>query len=416
MRKNRIYISLILLSLKNVFRNFKRSTLTFLCISIGMSAFLIVTGLIYGIETQSIKNYIETRVAHIKIYKQGYFEDISILPLDKTLNYNSSELQKLKNNNYNFCLRILFSANLIIGEYELPCIAAGIDFNNDKKIFKIINSIITKNFDNKDGYKKIYIGIDIANLFKLKIGDIITITSRTKYGTINADDFIIAGFVNTGNPEIDNFYLFININEARVFLDLANDEVTEISMIVDDYSIEKIEKVKKDLRNILGNNYRINGWYDEIKDVLNFFEFRRRARLLISMLLLILASVGVINTMLMSVFERMQEIGTLMALGMSKKKIIFLFISEGAIIGLLGGFFGAIIGGIIVWYFKKYGIDISSLTGFNINVPIKTYIYAYLPIRYYFLSILYGLVLSMFVSFFPAFRASKFNPSEILRK
>lgn len=409
-------ILILKLAFRNIFRNFRRSLLTFLTISVGIALTIIFIGFAIGMEQQSIKIAVKTRTSHVKIHDKGYIDD----ELTLTLDYSIQNYQELLNSILNFpgvetaAERVIFPASITDGIDELQLAGVGIHAEREDDAFELSSRLIQGEYI-KPGEEKMLLTNEIAKLFKVKTGDIMTMISRTKYDAINALDLEIAGIIHVGNPEVDNMNFFIPLDVAQEFLEMQ-DEITEISIFGN--TMEGAEELARNIRKDLdGNRYDIVTWEYIARDIIRFYEFRSRARQIIIFIILLMASASVMNTMLMSIFERTREIGTLLAFGMRRAKILQLFTLEGTFLGIFGSFIGCLLGGSLTYYFKFNGIDISQYSGesgFG-NMPISSVIYAEITPYYIIGSFLLGVIVAMLSAAYPAMKGSRLQPTEALR-
>jgi putative ABC transport system permease protein len=129
---------------------------------------------------------------------------------------------------------------------------------------------------------------------------------------------------------------------------------------------------------------------------------------------ILIATLGIVNTMLMSVFERVREIGTLMALGMTPGEIRLLFLLESAILGAAGGLMGVGIGGALLKYFSVVGITITQASQF-VNIPIGTTFYAEFSWKTLGMFFVLAQAVAVLAALYPAYIASKQEPVQALR-
>jgi putative ABC transport system permease protein len=131
--------------------------------------------------------------------------------------------------------------------------------------------------------------------------------------------------------------------------------------------------------------------------------------------LVLLASIVVINTMVMIVKERTQEIGMMSALGLKGSEILKLFMLEGSAIAVIGSFIGAISGGILTYYLSGVGFDYSAAFE-DIDVLMNPIIYPTFKFEHMIMAFLLGVFVTALTSIIPARRAAKLNPTEALRE
>jgi len=404
--------TLIKLAYRNVFRNFRRSVLSFIAISLGICYAIIFMGFMQGFDKQMLKSAIDYMTAHLKIYGNGYLSEKDILSLDYRIEeYDKllNDLQKIKEIKSN-APRIIFSGRLNDGIDELVCIGAGIDPEREDEVFKRSVSLIEGEYI-QSGEEKMLLGTELAELFGVGVEDYLTVIARSKYNTIAALDFQIKGIINCGNPEIDNQYFFIPLDVSQNLLEMEN-EITEVSLLLN--NIEDVDAVKNSSLKKYGLD--IETYRDMMKDLLDMMEMKAKANILIVFVILLMASAGIINTILMSVYERIREIGTMMAIGMKPKNIAYLFCLESGFIGLFGSMVGSLLGSAATYYLETHGLSLEMLGLKGITTfPISTF-YADLTVGMVVLTFSLGIIVSILSGLYPALKASKMVPSEALRK
>ena len=131
---------------------------------------------------------------------------------------------------------------------------------------------------------------------------------------------------------------------------------------------------------------------------------------------IVLAMVGVTNTMLMAIFERTKEVGMLMAMGLRERGIRTLFLFEGAMAGLLGGALGVVLALFLVGVLLRNGFDLTAMYGdMDIGYPIRDRMYPALNSVAIAVSLVLTGLLAALAALYPAARASRLDPSEALR-
>ena len=132
-------------------------------------------------------------------------------------------------------------------------------------------------------------------------------------------------------------------------------------------------------------------------------------------ILVFLTAVGIANTMVMASFERTREIGMMMGLGMKASQVRWMFLLEGGLLGAVGGGLGCILGGALTYYFQVYGISIAMYGNMDIGYPVRDAMYTQLSTVVVLGSFLFGILVSVVASLYPAWRASRLEPVEALR-
>ena len=419
--------TLLKLAFRNVFRAKKRTIITFSSISIGLGLLIITICLMNGIDKQSISNIIHSQTSHLKLFKSGYFDKKDEIPLNKTIKHPEQYYAKIKEHSKvkEVESRILFGASMIKGMDELPCLGVACEPESDPKILNIKDSLIAGTWidSNKSG---MVIGADMAKDIDLKVGDNVTIriitSSKGEDLTWNALDMEIVGLFNSGNPAVDSNRIIVPLKFAQEAISMGN-EVTEIVVCLTNDNEDTLEQAKTWLHTIFKNTdekIEVYSWKDLASTFLAISKMKTKSSAMIIMIMLFIASIGIINTMLMAVLERTREIGMLMALGMKKWEIMKLFVFEGGFIGVFGSLLGCLLGGLAGWFLETKGWSIAAFGETYGKVaqaayPIKDVFYGDLSFNIILYTFIFGVVISVIASLYPARKATKLNPIEALR-
>lgn len=419
--------SLLKLAFRNVFRFKRRTFITFSAVSIGLALLIIIITLMNGVDKQSINNIVNSETSHIKIFKRGYFEKKDEVPMDLTIENADAIRSRLigKPEIREMEKRILFGASLIKGVDELPCLGVAMEPERDPDIFNIKASLLRGSWLSP-GDTRILIGTGLAGDVGLKVGDRVTIrlisSSNDESFTWNALDVEVGGIFDTGNPNTDGQVIILSLGRAQRALSMGS-RVTElvVRLNVKDNMAPEIETIKKEIQQILdegGTDHQAFSWKELAGEFLVISKMKTRNSSLIILIMLVIASMGIANTMLMTVLERTREIGMLSALGMKKSDILTLFILEGGIIGMLGSLLGCVLGGLASWYLEVHGWRLGSDTFGEITAsfyPLKNVFYADLTFDVLVMTFVFGTAIALVTSFYPALKAARLNPVDALR-
>jgi putative ABC transport system permease protein len=366
-------------------------------------------------------NIIDYQTAHLKILASGYFEEKDEVPLAFTVD-EPQEIKSLLEDNQDIKgieSRILFQASIISGMDELPCLGVAIEPEIDPLVFNIKDSIKDGRFL-ESSESKIIIGSGLARDLGLKVGDDCTLRIFFSIEDFiwNALDLEIIGIAKTENPMVNRTTVFIPLSLAQEALGLEN-KTTELAIRIEDRN--KLLKVRNSIESrlaTLNKDYEVVSFEEYAFDFRELMRLRSRIQALIPLMMILIATLGIVNTMLMAVMERTREIGMLAAMGMRKKEVMLVFIFEGALIGIFGSIAACIIGGLGGWWLEAKGFSLAFL-GDKI-----TDIVSFLPMEVYrgdltagtlLFTLILGTVISILASFYPAYKAVKLDPIKALR-
>ena len=278
----------------------------------------------------------------------------------------------------------------------IPVIMKGIDPN--QKIINMPTEIL--NVEDKS-FIPVLIGRGMANYAKLDIGDTFMIRWLDANRTYDADEGMIVHIMETENFKIDMGHIWIPLIKSQEMLAMKN----EATYVTFDKGLSVLEEHGNWVyRNV---NYLIR----DIEAMIKADE--PNARVMYS-ILLSLAAMGIFNAQVLSIFRRKKEIGTLMALGMTRKRVIGLFTIEGVLNAVLASIMTLIFFGPILWYFGNYGIplplDYSDMGLIIAKRLIPVYSFGLVIISS---ALIFSIVL--IVSYLPSRKISKMRPTDALR-
>ncbi len=394
------------LSFKNIFRNHRRTFLTSLGITIAVAATIFGKSFIDGEFAPVIQNISDMETGHIKIVKKEYKKKEFLMPVNQSFNYMFLESKIERINDVKLLRpRIKFPTLIAKGDYEVDGVVGFSILPEREKKFLLL------------GGRSLNRGeIIISDKFSKKIGaeknDTLILITQTKYGYLNGISLVVSDFFQTDIEYIANNMVFLHLSDAQRLLALDSTDAFELLIYCKD--LASSFKVTKHIKNFLNDGYHLSNWR-EGKTILNLLQVSFFVMGLVFMIIFFLASIAIINTMIMSLYERKKEIGMMKALGLRSKNVFLVFFFETTTIGILGTMVGVIIGSVITFILSKTGFDFSDALK-NIQIPITPVIYPVLSFTNIFIGFSLGIITSSLSSLFLLKRIKNINPAEILRE
>ena len=391
---------------RNVLRNKRRSVITLGAIAMGFMAINLFGG--YAAETffglQQIAIYGEG-VGHLTIYKKGFLTDGKIEPKEYLI--TEEEQQRIrelvqKNPAITTLMPKLDVAGLISnGATSTIFIAQGARPDDEATLKAEYPYEGEGARIDKDAPIGVQVGSELAEMLDLKLQDLAVIMANTLDGQMNALDVEIRGIYNTGSNATDDKFMLMPLELCQSLYDTS--AVDRLVLLIDDVSATESvrEWLLKQLPEI-GFDAEVKSWnelsmfYNQVKAMFSMIF------LFIFSIVLVIVVTSVINTMMMSVVERTQEIGTLRALGLKRSKVMKLFGAEGALIGILG-----VITGIAGTLFVTWLVSVAHITYVppNNSTEVVLAVHAAPPLLIVSSAFLIGL--SFLAAVMPSFRASR---------
>ncbi len=404
---------ILTLAWRNVFRHTRRTIITAVAISVGLAAMIFMNTLMNGMDKMAYQNIVQYETSHLEVFARGYYREEGVFPLDTIIENPTSLISKITavKGVKNVTPRVKFQARINNGIDELPLLAIGIDRELETQVFQTAHAVVAGNYLQTED--DLLIGAELAEDMEIDVGAFVTIITRDRNGTYNAYDFTVSGLINTGHPLLDRNAVLIDIARAQDLVAI-DQGVTEICVRCTDD--KRLQEVKHNIASAVGDDYEVLTFREMNASIFQVSGFKRAGQTVTALVVVVIAAVGIINTMLMAVMERVTEIGTLKALGFQNVDIMKMFIYEGGIIGIFGSLIGCLCGILFSLYIVVVGLDLTSyFRGMDIVYPVKFLIRGELDIGMILLVFLFGVVVSVLVTLWPVRKATQLEPVDALR-
>lgn len=400
---------------KNLFRRKRRTILTALAIAVGIMYFIVFDSMLAGADRDAISNMISFETGHLEI--SSVSSDMrpkldELIPDGKGLAVEVKKIPKVEA----ATPRLVFPASVIAGFEELPVLGIGADLETDKKVF-LVSEHVSDGRWLMPGEDGLVVGERVADLLELELGDMVTIRTQRVDTAFQAIDLSVVGIVSTPHPTVNQRHVYLPLDVAQEALE-AGQSATAIILRAE--SEQVIRAVSDSIQNLdtWNPSWTIKPWY-EATSFLAIGTGKRAFGGVLMGLVLIIATIGVVNSILLSTLERVREIGLLKAMGMKEKEIVRLFVFEGCGLGLLGGILGAAMATAINAYLVNTGLSLKMFIGeanMDIGYPIADRMFGVWNWPTVLWAILFGLLVSLVASYFPARRAAYLDSVESLRQ
>jgi len=287
----------------------------------------------------------------------------------------------------------------------------------------IIENIVKGNIESLNAKDEIIIGSGLANNMRLDVGDELKIisseTNNTILGSIpRIKTYKVGGVFESGMYEYDSSAVFMNFSAAQLHF-RYKESASAIEIFGGDAT--QIEGLKHQVENLIHNNFPelyILDWQQVNANFIDALKVERTVMFLILTLIILVAAFNIISSLIMLVGDKKKNIACLRTMGMSKASVMRIFLICGSLIGVAGTLFGLIIGVVFAININNIKKFLESLTNTNLFNP-AIYFLSQLPSKIFvsdvFLITVMALILSFLATIYPAYKASKANPAEILR-
>ncbi len=397
------------IAFRNVLRNKRRTFFTAITIIIGCGLSVFSIGWADGTYNYIIKKFTSFFTGELQIHRGDYLDMPSIY---KYMDYQVIE-EKLKTvkNIKSFSKRIYSGGLISSGNKSFGVTIIGVDPEEEKKTVEFPKSIIKGKWLNDVVENEIILGDTLSKKLNVKLNDEVVLVSQAFDGSIANDLFKVVGIFKTDNDKIDRNLAITSHKTAEDFF-LLYGKTHEF--IITLKNPKKIDTTKNDIRDLFAReNYTVSDWKEFSKEFYRAMKADKGGMWISLFVILLIVAVGVLNTILMSVLERMREFGVLKAIGTKPSFILKMIVEEALIISIAGIAVGSLLGFSINLYFSTHGYTLShpfTYGGMKFSKMLSE-----LNLRSFLIPAFSIILVAIVASLFPAVKASKTEPSKTLR-
>lgn len=377
-----------------------------------MAVLVFADGAIRGMEKLMIGSLTKTLQGEGHINLKGFRKNFDV---DLYLKNPRTVTDTLNNDERvaAFSIRVL-SGGMIRSPYNsVGGIVYGVDAELEKKVSKIEEAIVAGDY--LTGEKgELLIGNKMADLLEVKTGDRIVLTAAdANSNELTQNLFRVSGIFKFGNREIDEGIAFINLADGQALLGIK-EGVHQIVLQFKDETTSRDNDFAL-LDNKTEEEIEWTGWLELNPSIGAILDVMNTDTRVIGFILFILISLGVINSLFMSIYERTYEFGLLSAIGTGRWEIITLVLLEALFLGVISALLGLPLGAVANYYFSLNGLPLGDLEFSGIMFGNGN-LYTELAIDQFIFLPLYVILLTLITAIYPAFFASRIRPTEALQR
>lgn len=398
------------LAWRNIWRNARRSLIILTSVIVGLVAIVLYDSISNGMIVQMLDNQIGTQVSHIQIHRKG-FNDNKIIQ-----NYvpdpKKAEMVIRKNPDVlHYSKRVISYGILSSASSSSGVSLMGINPQQEEKVTTIKKSLVEGEYLSGKQHE-IVIGKKLAEKLDVGIGDKVVAMASALGGNIGSDVFRVVGIYQTFSSEFDKVSVYISIESARKMLELGND-ISEFALIID--NLDKQQQIKTALQSGLNDNYEVLTYKELLPLLVMQVEVYQESIFIFYAIIGVATIFGIINTMLMSVFERIREFGVLMAVGMKNNRLFRMILLEAFFLGILGTAIGFVISYLFYLPLAKSGVDLSVFSDSLNSFGAGTTIYPVLTPESVASALLIIPFIAVLGAIYPAIKAIRLDPMAAIR-
>jgi putative ABC transport system permease protein len=400
------------LGLRNILRNARRSTITLAAIACGSAAIILFGGFVHFMFWGVRENAIHSELGHIQLYQRGFSEKGHIEPFAYLMTDVRRIMALLESVEHIRLVtpRLRLSGLISTGDTTTSFFGMGVDPDKEADLASFVNIVAGQNLSQRQANGAI-LGAGLAAGIGARPGDSLTVLSTTRHGSINAAEVVVRGIFESGSKEFDDRAMKVPLPLVESLLDTEG-AIQSLVLVLD--QTEHTALVRERLQALFTQHHldlELKTWEDL---ALRYHQVRNLLQNILGVVTLIVAVIavlGVANTMTMAVFERTREVGTIMAMGTRRRGVVALFLTEGCLLGVLGGLLGLAVGIGLARLISLHGIPMAPPPGSTRGFVARIWV---IP-QVLGLACTLSLLTALLSSFYPAFRASRLRVVEALR-
>jgi len=397
---------------RNVWRQRRRTLLIAGAMGAMMALLVFYDGMIGGFEQAIYGNAIQLLGGNIQLHAPGYGDALGSKPLipladpDAVVKAAESQSEVVAASK-----RIVTGGLVTNREGAFAVSIVGIETEKEADITPVAENITKGRYLTPDDGDMIVIGQGLATAMDIDVGDRITMVGNSKNEQNRQRTMTIAGIYDVGVPTVEKVTIYMSLAEAQSLFGL-NGQVTEIVVSLKQIGQEPgvISAINKSTPG-----YEVETWESSFPELKQTMDMKTGVMGYMGVFMLCIAAIGILNLLMMAVFERTREIGIVGALGLKPREITLLFLLEGTLIGVMGAVLGAVLGSAINGILSVVGMDYSQFANLTeYTALISGRIYTQLvPLKVLQHAITVAIIATL-AAVYPAIQASQREPAEAL--
>jgi ABC-type lipoprotein release transport system permease subunit len=400
------------LAWRNIWRHRRRTIIIVLAMGLSLAMMMMYDGLMDGFNNAIAANAVRVLGGNIQVHAAGYRAKVDSNPLLPLADDASVVEAALAQPEVIAASRRIQTGGLISnreGSFSMSII--GIEPEAEAPVSLIAEHVVDGRYLEPTDEDSILIGKGLAQSLSIKVGDRVTMVGSDIHKQNRQRTMTVIGIYDVGIPTIEKGTAYISLAEAQSLFNLR-DQSTEVQITIKQVGTESA--VVAALTPLLPG-YEVESWEKNYPELGTAINRKTIVMDIFSIIIVMIAGIGILNLLMMAVYERTREIGLMGAMGLKPRQIATTFILEGTLIGIVGVIAGVAMGLAVNLSFGKVGMDYSQFAGVTEYMAlISGRVYPTLGVSKLFWRAAVIAVIAALAAFVPAVIASRREPSEAL--
>lgn len=394
---------------RNIWRHKRRTLIVVFAIGSSLALMMMYDGLVAGFEQAIYGNAIRVLGGNIQVHAAGYSAESGTNPILPLADDAAIMAIAEKQPNVLAAARRISTGGLVTSrEGAFAVSIVGIEPEKESAVNLIAQNVKEGRFLTSTDGDEVLIGKGLAEEMSLAVGDRLTLAGQAAHAQMRQRTLTVVGIYDIGMPDIEKTAVYLSLAEAQNLYGLDG-QSTEVAITLEQIGQEPpvIQGLTAGLTGI-----EVKSWENSFPELKSAIDRKGAVMDVFSIVILGIAGIGILNMLLMAVYERTREIGLLGALGMRPGSIMWMFLLEGAMMGIVGVLAGVVIGVGVNYLMSQVGFDYSQFTSLTSYTALITgRVYSTLGLEKIWQRVITVLIIAVLASIYPAREAAQSEPA-----
>ncbi len=408
-------MDLFILAWKNLWRSRRRTLITLAALSFSLMLIQASHNLSYGVYSAMIDSGVRAGTGHLVVYRHDYLKN-----RDEKLSFNPQDLvEKIGQiDGVEVVLPRLYLPGLAQSSRESRGILlTGVVPAAERKANPFLRGLPDDQWLTSLDGREAILGSRLMKELQLKLGNKFVVTLQHHSGELVSEMFRVHGVIKTGIKSIDKSLLMVGRDRAAAMAGIPGN-IHELAIVLENQKLDHL--VYPRLQGLLKTHSDLEGltWERAMPNLYNAIRLDYASQKFIFVIMMLIVTIGVINTLLMSVMERFREFGIILAIGASTSRLRMLVFIEALLLGLVSMVIGNCLGSLATWYLQTVGIDMRNFISETLEfggVVFDPLLRAGWDILWMAKISVYLLLLSLLAAVYPSIKAGRISPAAAIR-